>query len=125
MNKPILKSIGAILAGLIAVIVLSAVTDLILEKYSIMKLPFNDNPTWFIILVIIYRNLYSAFGSYLAARLAPNNPMRHAMILGAVGTVLAILGAVTMWHIPPQWYPISLIVLALPSAWLGGSVFTK
>lgn len=123
MSKNTFKSIVAILAGLAVVVILSIATDLVLHMTNIMKDPFDDNPAWFIIIVIIYRNIYSALGSYLAARLAPDKPMRHAMILGGIGTALTIVGAASMWHLPPHWYPISLIILALPSAWLGGKIF--
>jgi hypothetical protein len=115
-----LKSIGAVLGGLIAIFALSHVTDLILEKSGFMKLPFSTNPLWLMMGVTMYRTIYVVIGSYLAARLAPGKPMRHAVILGSVGFVLGIIGAVAMWHEPPHWYPVSLIVLGVPAAWLGG-----
>lgn len=120
-----LKSIGAILAGLITLVILSIATDVILETTGLMQIdPFDANPWWLIVIVIIYRNVYSTAGCYLAARLAPNKPMRHAMILGFIGFVLTIVGAIVMWDVPPHWYPITLAVLALPSAWLGGKLFS-
>ncbi|HEV8515968.1 MAG TPA: hypothetical protein VGQ59_21960 [Cyclobacteriaceae bacterium] len=120
-----LKSIGAILVGLIAVFVLSILTDMALESTGLMQTnPFDANPWWLIVIVIIYRNIYGAAGSYLAARFAPNKPMRHAMILGFIGFALTIVGAVVMWDMPPHWYPLTLIVLALPSAWLGGKLYS-
>ncbi|GHN01708.1 hypothetical protein WSM22_31970 [Cytophagales bacterium WSM2-2] len=115
-----LKSIGAVLAGLVAIFFLSHVTDVILEKTSLMKLPFADNPLWVMIGVTIYRCVYVVIGSYITAALAPGKPMKHSIILGAIGFVLGILGAVMMWHEPPHWYPVSLVILGVPSAWLGG-----
>jgi hypothetical protein len=65
-------------------------------------------------------------GAYITARLAPNRPMMHALILGALGTVAAAAGAIAMWDkmpvIGPQWYALVLIVLGLPTAWLGGNL---
>jgi hypothetical protein len=62
-------------------------------------------------------------GAYITARLAPNRPMMHALVLGALGTVAAAAGAVAMWdkmpEIGPKWYALVLIVLGLPTAWLG------
>jgi hypothetical protein len=69
--------------------------------------------------------IFSTFGCYLSARLAPNRPMKHAIILGVIGVVLTIVGLIAMWDIPPRWYPVSLIVLTLPAAWLGGKLATK
>jgi hypothetical protein len=124
MNKTILKSIGAILAGFVFVVIISVLTDMILQKTNTMKQPFDLNPSWFIAFVIFYRTLYGTIGSYITATLAPNRPMRHAMIGGIIGFVLSILGAIAMWDKPPHWYAISLIILALPSAWLGGKLRT-
>lgn len=120
-----LKSIGAILAGFITLVILSIATDMILETTGLMQTnPFDANPWWLIVIVIIYRNVYSTAGCYLAARLAPNKPMRHAMILGSIGFVLTIVGAIAMWDVPPHWYPLTLATLALPSAWLGGKLYS-
>ena len=118
-----LKSIGAILTGFIVVFFLSIVTDIILSKTGIMKTePFDDNPDWLIIIIIIYRCIYNITGSFVTAKLAPDKPMRHAMIGGIIGFVLTIVGLIVMWDKPPHWYPIMLIILALPCAWAGGKI---
>ncbi|GAC1632691.1 MAG: hypothetical protein NVS9B14_06240 [Candidatus Acidiferrum sp.] len=66
-------------------------------------------------------------GSYITARLAPNRPRMHALIGAAIGTVIASIGAAVTWnHVPslgPRWYPVALIVLAFPTAWLGATIF--
>lgn len=123
MKKELLKSIGAVLAGFVLLVTLSIVMDSILEKIGALKTdPFNENPSWLIILLILYRTIFNACGSYLTARLAPNKPMKHALILGSIGVVLTIVGLIAMWEIPPRWYPISLIILTLPAAWVGGKI---
>jgi hypothetical protein len=121
----VLKSIGAVLAGLVIIFVLSHATDFPLEKFGIMKLPFSDNPTWFILLVLFYRLTYSVIGCIITATLAPSRGYFHAMILGGIGTVLGTLGLIAMWEQEPKWYPIALIVFAMPCAWLGGKLSGK
>ncbi len=66
----------------------------------------------------------AVLGSYIAARLAPRNPMRHALILGAIGFVLSLAGAIATipMDLGPAWYPIALVVTALPCTWLGGAL---
>lgn len=97
------------------------VTDGILEKTGVLKRePFNANSAYLIILIIAYRTIYGAAGAYLAARLAPANPMKHAILLGLIGLVAGVIGTIIMWDVPPHWYPIVLILLTLPGAWLGG-----
>ncbi|NOU47108.1 MAG: hypothetical protein HOO86_08605 [Bacteroidales bacterium] len=123
MKKTIFKSIGAILAGFVFVVIFSVLTDLTLVKTGFMKQPFDLNSSWFIIFVIFYRSLFGTTGSYLTARLAPYKPMGHSMIGGSIGFVLSIIGAIAMWNTPPHWYPVSLIITTLPCAWLGGKIF--
>ena len=122
MNKNIFKSIGAVLAGFIAVFVLSVGTDFVLEKIGFF--PPATKPEaytgWMLMLALIYRTIYSVAGFYLTARLAPGAPMRHAIILGIIGTVFATLGAIANWDRSANWYPIMLVLVTLPCAWLGG-----
>ena len=39
-----------------------------------------------------YRLVISIAGAYLTAKLAPQRPMKHALILGGVGVVLGLVG---------------------------------
>src|ERR1700755_6061 len=107
MKTPILKSIGAIVAGIATGVILSIVTDQVLETSGTMNSePFDANPVWLIALVVAYRTIYNVAGSYLTARLAPREPMKHVMILGILGLVVGITGTIVMWHLPPHWYPV-------------------
>ena len=117
------RSAGAVLAGLVAVVALSLGTDQVLhwlDVYPPWGQPMRE--TGDNLLALAYRCVYAVMGSYIAARLAPRNAMRHALVLGVVGFLLSLAGA--MATIPldlgPAWYPISLVVTALPCAWLGG-----
>lgn len=125
MKRNLLKSIWAILAGFIFVLVVSISTDILLTKTGFMKQPFHLNTTSFISFVVFYRCLYGTTGSYLTAKLSPNKPMKHAIIGGIIGFIMAILGALVMWDTPPHWYPLTLITTTLPCAWLGAKLFIK
>lgn len=121
--KTILKSASALFVGFIIIFVLSVVTDILLEKNGYLKIkPFSDNAGWVIALVLICRSLYFVIGGFVAARLAPNHPVRHAVIIGCIGVALNILGAVTTWDIAPHWFSLSLIFLAFLCSWLGGKL---
>jgi hypothetical protein len=124
MNKNTFKSIGAVLAGFITVFVLSLVTDFILQKLDVF--PGFKEPslyTWrMLMLALISRSIYTVAGGYVTAILATNRPMRHAVILGIIGIVAGLLGTIAMWDKGSHWYPILLIVLALPCTWLGGKL---
>ena len=49
----------------------------------------------------------------------------YALILGWVGVGLGLLGAVATWNLNlgPRWYPIALVVLAIPQCWAGGKIY--
>lgn len=124
MNTNTWKSIGAFFAGLLATVILSIGTDLVLHAAGIFPAIGQPMSNSLFVLATIYRTIYSIFGAYLTARLAPANPLKHALILGAVGTVLALIGLLATWNkgpeFGPKWYPIVLVVFAIPQCWLGG-----
>lgn len=101
MKKNTLKSIGAVLAGFITVVILSTGTDFILETLGMFPpLTEPQSYTWLMLLfALIYRSMY---------------------------TVAGTIGVVVAWKLSPQhWYPISLVITALPCTWLGGKLKTK
>src|SRR5260221_14770957 len=108
MNKQPLKSIGAILAGFVAVFIISMITDIIFIKSGLMKQPFSETPSSVIVLIIIYRNIYNVAGSYLVAALAPNRPLQHAFIVGILGFILSLIATIALWDKSTAWYSICI-----------------
>jgi hypothetical protein len=127
-NQPrrIGRSIGAIVAGVIVIFVLSLGTDAVLHATGVYPPWFQYMPDSLFVLATAYRCLYSVLGAYLTARLAPHRPMQHAVILGVVGVLLSTLGAIGTWNkgpeFGPRWYPLALIAISLPLSWLGGKI---
>ena len=123
----ILKSIGAVLAGILVGAVLSLGTDVVLHAARVF--PPWDQPASdaLLLLATAYRTIYSVAGSYITARLAPNRPMLHALVLGALGLAVSIVGAAVTWNkgpaFGPHWYPVVLVVLAMPQCWVGGKLY--
>ena len=109
--------------------VLSVGTDVALRAAGIFPATGQPMPNSLFLLATAYRAIYSIFGSYIAARLAPDRPMKHALILGFVGVASSAIGLIATWNrgseFGPEWYPIALVVLALPCAWIGGKVGEK
>ena len=128
MNMKILKGIGAILAGMVFIVVTHTATDFVLEKLGVFPPPAQGfHITWMVVTATIYRSIYTIGGGYLTAALAPDPPMRYVWILGIIGLVISTLAAIATipMKLGPAWYPIALAVLALPCVWLGGSLRTK
>lgn len=132
MTKPqrsILRSAGAVVAGLLFVIIITTTTDAIMHATGIFPpwgQPMSDS---LFVLAFAYRIVYGIAGGYITARLAPNKPVEHAVVLGAVGFVLSLAGAAATWNrgpeFGPKWYPLALIVIAIPTAWLGGKLVSR
>lgn len=117
------KSIGAVIAGFITVVILSVGTDFVLE--TIGAFPPQSEPAsytwWMLLIAFVYRSVYTIAGGYVTATAAPKEPMRHTIVLGIVGIAASTLGTVTTWDLTPHhWYPVALVVFALPCTWLGG-----
>lgn len=121
----ILKSIGAVLAGLVFILVTHLGVDRILEASGIF--PPRDqglHTTWMLMLATAYRVILSVVGCYITARLAPSRPVAHALVLGGIGVLgsLAGLSMAISQNLSPVWYPIGLAILSVPSAWFGGKL---
>jgi hypothetical protein len=105
-------------------VILSIGTDILMSAIGVLPQlghPAGSKP---LLLATVYRTVYGIASSYVTARLAPNRPMGHALTLGVSGLVVSIVGAVATWNrqpsLGPHWYPVALVVLAIPTAWVGG-----
>jgi hypothetical protein len=122
--RRLLRSIAAVVAGILVTVLLSLGTDFLLGALGLFP-PLGKalgDPQLGV--ATIYRTVYALVGAYVAARLAPRSPLEHALALGTLGLIASVAGAWTMWNDPAvvghRWYPLALVVLALPPAWLGG-----
>ena len=117
-----LKSIGVVIGAFVLVGVCHVLTDTVLETAGLFpKVGSAESMgTVYLAIATVYRNLYNVLGGWVAARFAPRAPMAHAIALGLLGGAAALAGTIVMWHVGQHWYPIALVVLALPSCWLGG-----
>ena len=125
-SRRVLRRVGAVLAGFFLIVILDTGIDVVMHATGIYPPWFQamKTPLWF--LAVGYRMIDGVAGSYLAARLAPDRPVAHALALGIIGVVLSTAGAIGTWskgpEFGPKWYPIALIVIALPCAFVGGTL---
>ncbi len=122
MNK---KSIWAVVAGVLFIIIVTTLVDVVLHVarvYPPWDQPIDDRLA---LLATSYRIVISVAGAWLTAKLAPDKPMKHALILGYVGVALGLAGLAATWNagLGPRWYPIALVLLAIPQCWLGGKIY--
>jgi hypothetical protein len=119
------RSIGAVLAGFLAVAILSVATDQlfhVLEVYPPWGQPMYD--TGLNALALSYRIVYTLLGGFITARLAPQAAMRHVTVLAVIGLAAGTAGAIfaITQEFGPNWYPIALAMTAYPLTWLGGRI---
>lgn len=122
MNK---RSILAIIAGVLFIIVVTTLVDIalhLLQIYPPTSEPMNNSLA---MLATSYRIGIGIVGAWLTARLAPARPMKHVMILACVGILLGLAGLAASWGkgLGPNWYPVALVVLAIPQCWAGGRIY--
>ena len=121
----VLKGIGAVLAGMVFIVISHTLTDFVLERLGIFPPPAEGlHTTWMVVTATVYRTIYTVIGGYITAALAPEPRMRYVLLLGLIGLVLGTVAAIVTipMKLGPAWYPIALAVLALPSVWLGGKL---
>src|SRR4051812_47908588 len=111
----VLRSLGAIVAGFLTVVLFSVATDTILERTGIFpSASAGAYGTSLLALALLYRTIYTILGGFITAYLAPQKPMRLVSILGILGTLAGIGGAVAGWNLSAHWYPIALALFAFP-----------
>ncbi|QYO66528.1 hypothetical protein [Leptolyngbya sp. 7M] len=128
MMQQVIKSFGAVVAGLAFIVISHNAADKILEAMGVFPPPEEGlHVTWMLLLATAYRTVLSIAGCYLTAFLAPGRPMLHALILGLIGLVGASAAAIVVipMDLSPAWYPVALAALALPCAWIGGKLRQK
>lgn len=123
-SRRIGRSIGAVFAGILAIIVLDNGFDFILHGTGVYP-PFGQTMAdGLFLLALAYRTVDGILGTYIAGRLAPRHPMVHALTLGGIGVVLSSLGVLATLsggpEFGPLWYPLALVAVTLPCAWIGG-----
>jgi hypothetical protein len=127
VNRNAIRSVLAGLAGIATAVIPTLAADALAHKigpYPPVGQPVSDLP---FVPATIYRVLFGIAGSYVTARLAPNRPMLHSMVLGAIGLLVAIAGTIATWNrgpeFGPHWYPIALVALSLPQSWAGAKIW--
>jgi hypothetical protein len=121
------RSIWAIVAGFLVVVILSIGTDVVLHKLDIYPPLGQRMSDGLFAWATIYRTIYAILGSYITARLSPDRPMWHAMLGAVIGMILGTAGAVATWNkgLGPHWYSLALVIEGIPCAWIGARIWEQ
>jgi hypothetical protein len=121
-----LRTLGAVFAGIVVNVVLSTTTDTVMHASGVFPPVGQAMSDGLFTLALAYRLVYGVLGGYVTAWVARQDPMKHVIILGVVGIVLGTMGVAATWNkgpeFGPKWYPIALVITALPVTWIGGKL---
>ena len=119
--KTALLGLGAVFAGLIAIVVPSIVTDGVLNAVGFLPTlgPMNAMHA---VAALAYRTLYGVLGSAVTARLAPTRPRLLTAVLASLGIAVGTAATIATWNQPefgPKWYNFAVAAMPVWCAWLG------
>jgi hypothetical protein len=116
--------VGAVVAGLVCTALLSTGTDAFMHARGIFPPSGEAMTDGLYLWATAYRLVFTVLGGYVTAALAPRQPMSHVFVLGVIGTLAATAGTIATWNAGPEfgprWYPVLLVVTAMPCVWAGG-----
>jgi hypothetical protein len=118
------RSVAAVLAGFLATSVLSLGTDALLHVLRVFPPLGEPMSNGLYVWATVYRVAFTVLGGFITAAVAPRKPTTHVLVLGMAGVVAATAVLAATWsqgpEFGPKWYPMLLVVTALPSVWIGG-----
>jgi hypothetical protein len=120
-----LRSFVAVIAGFVATVVTTTLIDVVLMKAGIFPGPDQMLTDDLFLIAVVYRMATGIFGCFIAAKLAPYYPMRHAMALAGFAFIMSAIGVYVMWDKGPAWYSILIVAITLPCGWIGGKLYEK
>jgi hypothetical protein len=118
------RIILSVLAGVVATGIVSTLADFALHAaglYPPYGQPMYDTPR--LLLAFIYRALFAIGGAYLTAIIAKDRYRKSVIIVGIVGSILWLLGAIALWDLAAPWYNVSGVIFGVPFALIGGKLY--
>jgi hypothetical protein len=116
------RSIIAVVVGFLVIGLLAMGADYALQRVIPGAVDGGGRMTSapLLLLTELYVFAFAVFGCWLAARLAPSQPLQHALVLGALGLAFNVVGTIARWDDAPAWYHVIALLLVMPAAWVGG-----
>jgi hypothetical protein len=122
------RSVAAVVAGLVTIVVTHSAMDAVMHATGVFPPAGEVMSGGLFALAATYRLVLEVVGAGITARLAPQRPLKHALVLGSIGALAALAGLLaTLGRGPefgPLWYPLVLVLTSLPCCWLGAKLFS-
>lgn len=115
------RSLLAVFGGWLVIQLLILATDSILMRlFSVQDGSGLPAPDWMLGLRLAYALIFTMLGGWVAARLAPERPWRHAVYLILLGETMGVVMAGGSLGTLPLWY-FGTLLLLFPPAVLAGA----
>jgi hypothetical protein len=126
MNKPLVRSILAVLVGYLVLAVGIGVTDFVISLFSPGGYPSGPHPEakWMVVELVVGAILILC-GGYLTASLARRRETHHALALGIVTAAIAAVSLIIYRSLQPAWFQLVVALIAIPAALAGGRLKTR
>lgn len=117
-----LRSILAVVAGVVALIVSALLTDTVLMNIFPAMVDSRGRVTSAAVafLMMSYSAAYCVLAGYVTALIARRREVAHALALGVLLVALLVYPTVKFWEMTPAWYHVALFVLTVPACVAGG-----
>jgi len=114
-----LRTIGAVIAGYVAIGILVVITDQIFAMsdpgFKAAAMP----PLYYFVISLATDTAYTVAGGALCALLARERSRSAALGLIALGEAIGLASTVMLWASVPHWYSFALLAIYPPAVWLG------
>ena len=123
MKTKIFQNIKALSIGFLIIIILSFLTDFIINHLNFVRINFSTIYTRHLIPTFFFRIIYTIIGGYVTASLVTNRPIIYALLLGLIAIIPNIFHLYMHQNADPTWNHWGTVILTIPSTYLGGKLF--
>jgi len=123
-TKGVLRAIGAVIGGSVAIAITSFAADYVMSKLApdLFVPGERISNTGVLLFMLAYSVVFSGLGGYVTATLAARARMKHVIALAVLQLVGGIAAAVQANGALPQWFLVAVVVLPVPAIVLGGKL---
>ena len=122
-----MKSVGAVVAGAVTMMVLVTLATLLAAKTLLTSTEGQAAPLLtpaYLAVNLAASSIFAVFGGYLTAHFAPDHLMRHVFVLAGLIAVLGIASALSASSHAgqPAWYGWTIVALGVTGVLCGGLI---
>ena len=120
------KIILPVLAGIAFNFITSTGVDFLLHALGYFP-PYGQPmfETDKVLLAFAYRSFFTIISAYVTAVIANENAKKAVWIIGIIGSLLWLAGAITLWDFAPAYYNIAGVLTGIPLALTGLAFYNR